>query len=165
MYFPLISIHVWCLIHILWHLISWFSLLNKCIPNSTTFFQFSSNFLLMGPNDVPMLYVTGYSRINFVIRNNRINVAQDLCFYEWSGEFGWPPSTKSLLPTIFFSLTNLVVKTLFKEFKSGSFSQSNIGWRLYNNGEWDKINMSISYILILRIEWRLNLVLHNFLTV
>lgn len=81
----------------------------------------------MGPNDVPMLYVTGYSRINFVIRNNRINVAQDLCFYEWSGKFGWPPCTKSLLPTIFFSLTNLVVKTLFKEFKSGSFSQSNIG--------------------------------------
>jgi hypothetical protein len=32
--------------------------------------------LLMGPNDVPMLYVTEYSRINFVIRNNIINVAQ-----------------------------------------------------------------------------------------
>jgi hypothetical protein len=42
--------------------------------------------LLMGPNDVPMLYVTEYSRINFVIRNNIINVAQDLCFW---GEKHW----------------------------------------------------------------------------
>jgi hypothetical protein len=40
----------------------------------------------MGPNDVPMLYVTEYSRINFVIRNNIINVAQDLCFW---GEKHW----------------------------------------------------------------------------
>jgi hypothetical protein len=40
----------------------------------------------MGPNDVPMLYVTEYSRINSVISNNIINVAQDLCFW---GEKHW----------------------------------------------------------------------------